>query len=387
MSGTSRVELGHRSVRQDRLAARPRVPADEPFDVDRGTRDEPLERLDESGVVDPLLDAELLLEYRLVEPAGALGDHRLLGSRDRARAVGEPVDVGLAVLGDEGVERLHEVPGRAVDPRLVTRVNVPLRTAPPLFAGRDPLELDDTFCTERDLHDAVGAVGRRGHEDARRFRERRLNLRPPHDLREVGRADLLLPFRDEHEVDGELATGPPEGVQRREERRFGSLLVDRAPSDDDSSEARLVDDSRLPRRRRPLRGIDLLHVVHEIHAGRPAGAGVERREHAGLPVGRDLHGGAEARVAQEPDHQVAPLRHAVVLGGNRRLMDPLLQPFDRLVVPLLDLGEDGREIRGLLPCALRQRENRRGSSHGFQKTSSVHGRRVYSRQQKLRADS
>ena len=49
----AQVELRHGAVRQDRLAAGPGVAADQPLDVHRRLRDEPLERLDPAAVVDP----------------------------------------------------------------------------------------------------------------------------------------------------------------------------------------------------------------------------------------------------------------------------------------------------------------------------------------------
>ena len=98
------------------------------------------------------------------------------------------------------------------------------------------------------------------------FDERRLHLGTPDDLREVRRADLLLALRDEHQVDRELAPRALVGVQRREERRLGALLVDRPAAHDDLAELRLVDQRALERRRGPLGRIDLLDVEHEVDA-------------------------------------------------------------------------------------------------------------------------
>jgi hypothetical protein len=136
-------------------------------------------------------------------------------------------------------------------------------------------------------------------------------------------------------------------VQRGEERRLGALLVDRAAPHDHLAELGQVDDLRLPRRRAPLLGLDLLDVVHEVQADRARRAGVERREHARVAVGRDALDLAEAGVAQHPHQEVAALGDAAVLGGDRRLANPLLQASDALGVALRDLvvdrlGGDGR---------------------------------------------
>jgi hypothetical protein len=42
----------------------------------------------------------------------------------------------------------------------------------------------------------------------------------------VRRADLLLALRHQHEVDGRLAAGAAQRVERREERGLRALLVD-----------------------------------------------------------------------------------------------------------------------------------------------------------------
>ena len=64
------------------------------------------------------------------------------------------------------------------------------------------------------------------------FAQRRLDLGPMHELADVRRADLLLAFRDQHQVHRHLLAGAANGVQRREERRLRTLLIDRAAADD-----------------------------------------------------------------------------------------------------------------------------------------------------------
>ena len=79
---------------------------------------------------------------------------------ERTHLVEEAVDGGRVAVGlDERVERLHEMPRRAVDLRLEARVDVVLRAAAPLLAARHELELDDALGAEVDLDRAVEAPG------------------------------------------------------------------------------------------------------------------------------------------------------------------------------------------------------------------------------------
>jgi hypothetical protein len=85
----------------------------------------------------------------------------------------------------------------------------------------------------------------------------------------------------------------------------------------------------------------------------PRCAGVERREDAGLAVGRPLLDVLKTRVAQHAHRQVAAFRHAAILCGDRRLTDPRLQALHGFVVTLLDLLVDRGPIRAAaaLPAA------------------------------------
>ena len=72
-------------------------------------------------------------------------------------------------------------------------------------------------------------------------------------------------------------------------------------------------------------------------------ARVEGGEHARVPVGVDAAHGLEAGVARQVHHDLAALAHRPVLGGDRRLLHPLLESSHALVVAFIDLGPDGRE--------------------------------------------
>src|SRR2546430_521527 len=238
------------------------------------------------------------------------------------------------------------MPRRTVHARLVARVNVLLGSPAPALSARDQLALDHALGAERDGDLSVGRLGRRRHEDPRDASQGSLHLRPAHDLGEVGRADLFLALGDEHEVERRLLARGADGVQRGEERRLGALLVHGAAPDQHLAEPGPVDERGVPGRRRPLGGIDLLDVVHEVQAERARRAGVERGEDAGLAVGRDLRHLVEARVLEHAHGELAALVHAAVLGGDGGLPDPLLQARHGFVVMLVDLREDRGEVVG-----------------------------------------
>ena len=64
------------------------------------------------------------------------------------------------------------------------------------------------------------------------FRERRLHFRLVHDLPDVRRTNFLFAFRHHHQVHRHLFARALDRMQRREKRRFRSLLIHRAATDD-----------------------------------------------------------------------------------------------------------------------------------------------------------
>src|SRR5207247_8267943 len=97
-------------------------------------------------------------------------------------------------------------------------------------------------------------------------------------------------------------------------------------------------------RRRPLGGIGLLHVVHEIKSDGARRAGVERGKDARLPVGRNFRDPAESGVAEHAHREVAAFTHAPLLSRNRGLANPMLQALHRFVVALLNFFLDEVEV-------------------------------------------
>ena len=123
-------------------------------------------------------------------------------------------------------------------------------------------------------------------------------------------------------------------------------------------------------------GIDLLHVIHEIDTDGARSAGVERGEDTGLAVGGNFRDAVEAGVAQHAHGEVAAFVHAAVLGGNRRLANPLLQALHGFVVALFDFLLHGGEIGNVGGRERGSGEGERGGAGGggLKKGSSVHGR-------------
>jgi hypothetical protein len=268
-------------------------------------------------------------------------EHPALGGGGGPGRVREAVDGGIAVGGHQRGQGLHEVEGRRVQrARLLEWTSFfgprphfsPLATS---SSSTTPLAPSETTTLPSGSCAAVGMKTPRAPP------QRRHHLRLLRHLLEVRRADLLLALRHQHEVDGHLAAGAADGVQGGQEGGLGSLLVDGPAPHHRLAQARLVHDGRVPGRRRPLRGVDLLHVVHEVEADGARRARVQRGEDARMAVGRNLGHRLEARLAGEAHHHLAALGHPAVLRRDRRLLDPLLEALHALVVPLHDLGLDG----------------------------------------------
>ena len=133
-------------------------------------------------------------------------------------------------------------------------------------------------------------------------------------------------------------------MQRGDEGRFRPFLIHGAAAHDDLAEAGLVHERGIPRRRRPLGRIHLLDVVHEVEAEGLGRARVERREDPRLTVAGDLRDLLKSGVAEHPHRQIAAFVHPAILGGDRRLFDPFLQPLHRFIVAAVDFCEHRFEI-------------------------------------------
>src|SRR5438309_10980890 len=109
-----------------------------------------------------------------------------------------------------------------------------------------------------------------------------------HDLREMRRTNLFLALGDEHQIHWQLTAAISKCVQGDEKRCLRSFLVYSAATHYYRSNPWFVDERSLPRRRRPLRRIGLLHVVHEIQPYGSWSTRVERGEDPRLALGRNF---------------------------------------------------------------------------------------------------
>ena len=121
-------------------------------------------------------------------------------------------------------------------------------------------------------------------------------------------------------------------MQRGEERPFRTLLVYRPAAHYHLAESRFINESGFERRRRPLGGIRLLHVVHVVKTESARSTSVQRGDNAGLAVGGDSHRLLETCFAEHTHGQLAAFVHAAVFGGDGWLADPILQPLDGFIV-------------------------------------------------------
>jgi hypothetical protein len=122
------------------------------------------------------------------------------------------------------------------------------------------------------------------------------------------------------------------------------------------SQSGFFDQRGLEGRGRPLSGIGLFHVIHEVESKGPRRARVQGGENPGLAVARDFPNLIESGIAQESHGEFATLGHAAIFGGDGGLPDPLLQPVHGFVVMLVDLGMNRSQL-GIVRAA---RLSRRG---------------------------
>src|SRR5260370_41722554 len=101
-----------------------------------------------------------------------------------------------------------------------------------------------------------------------------------------------------------------------EEGRVGAFLVYGAAAHDNLSQARLINESGFEGGRRPLGGIGLLHVVHEVEAEGARSAGIQRGKDAGLAIGGDFRRLLESRLAKHARGEVTVVVHAAVFGSE-----------------------------------------------------------------------
>src|ERR1700736_4796159 len=107
----------------------------------------------------PVGDTVLLPDDALGHFGRVSRNHLLLTLGKWLCQIEEPRDSRcMPILLNQGVERLHQVPGGRVDLRLEARMNVLLRTTPPLLTAGHEFQFDDTLRTKCDLEAAIGIL-------------------------------------------------------------------------------------------------------------------------------------------------------------------------------------------------------------------------------------
>src|SRR5262249_53095938 len=90
------------------------------------------QRVEPVRVMQPMFDSELFLHCRFVTVSSSILHHLHLGRSEGLGLVEEAGDGGrMSVWSDQGVERLHQAPRRAVDLSFEARVDVMFGAAPP----------------------------------------------------------------------------------------------------------------------------------------------------------------------------------------------------------------------------------------------------------------
>ncbi len=245
----------------------------------------------------------------------------------------------MSVGFDERVERLHQMPGRTIYLRLQPGVDVVLGAASPPFSAGNQFEFDYAFGAQRYLYASIQILASFRNEHAHAFFKGGRDFGIAYDLGKMRRADFLFAFAYQHQIYRQLFPRRFESVERAEEGGFRAFLVHRAAAYADSSEAFFLHDLAFEGRRRPLRGIELFYVVHEIDAHGGGRSGVQDTEDPGLARrGDNLHVG-ESRVTCEFRHVFGTLGIVAVFGGDRGERDPILQPLHVLVMQFGNLIE------------------------------------------------
>ena len=305
-------------------------------------------------VVDPPRDAELLLRGGFVHPLRRLRDHRLLRGRDRTRLVGEALDgrrvpVRAAPACASAWTRCHAGLSRRAS---LARVDVLVGPRP----QSSPLDVSSHSMTplapRADRDHAVASCDAERHEDAGAPGQRLRDVRPADDLRrKCGEPISSSPSATRTRLTGELHARPRErrgGAARNADS--GPFWLTAPRPIDDLAEPGLSTIAASKGGERPLRGIDLLDVVHEVDADGSGAPASSVAKTPGWPSVGTRHRALEAGVGQHPDEQLAPSfmpRFSAAIEGWRT---QAWRPRTASAYALVDLGVDAREVRrGVAP--------------------------------------
>jgi hypothetical protein len=113
-----------------------------------------------------------------------------------------------------------------------------------------------------------------------------------------------------------------------------------------------------------------LNVIHEVESDRSRSSGVERGIDSRVTIGCYPSDVLKPGVLQKFDLHFAALLHAAVFSSDRRLMDPILEPSNGLIVLLVDLSKEVFVLALFGGLCLRKREGGGASQSIFQEITS-----------------
>src|ERR1700681_3814917 len=133
--------------------------------------------------MNPAADAEFLLDDTLWHFGRVSRNHLLLTFCKWLCQIEESRDGRcMPILLNQGVERLHQVPGRRIDLSLEARMNVLLRTTSPLFTAGHEFQFDDTLRAKFDPKAALGFLIRAWEQNTRAGLQRLEDVGGHHDF-------------------------------------------------------------------------------------------------------------------------------------------------------------------------------------------------------------
>ena len=234
--------------------------------------------------------------------------------------------------------------------------------AAPFAPRRDHLEIDDAFHTEDNADAAIRRL--RIERKQHRVRGSEPVLVGIDDLRVVRRAEFLLAFGRDHDVDRQRAVYGDDRLERVEECALGPFLV-RGPARHQHLAELVIDDLGRKRRTVPVLGLDGLHVVHHVYDQCLVGPRIVVTPYAGMAVRRyDLRLG-KAEILEVLSHQFRHLGDADVLRRDRGLAQPALNRGQVVIDVGIDIVVYGlvlfqvrRNLAEVISLVRRQRELR-----------------------------
>ena len=304
MSGTRRrSSLATARCGRMVLPPGPGVAAHQTFDIHRGPRPQQFQRFLDNRRRAPSAPRRCcFIGDFFVQPARGFRDHFLSPRGERARLVGKAVD-----------RRSHCRRPRPVcsapSPDAMPGCRAALccwsgyrlsRAASPLFAAGNQFEFDHALGAEVMRDFAVEVLRSERHEDCHGIFFSAASTSGRRTIcGKCGEPISSSPSATKTKLTGSLRPAPRMACSAARNVASGPFWFTAPRPTTTLPKPGLIDNARLQRRRRPFRGIDLLHVIHEVKTKSFGRARVQRGEDSGLAVGGDswLPAGSRRRAA------------------------------------------------------------------------------------------